>query len=71
MTYGYDPYQGVDQFYNDTAQKNITAPITRWLRDQTKLDFIDVRLPDGHVVRAITRDCYLKAYSEGTVLKDA
>lgn len=57
MTYGYDPFRGVEQFYDgDVPSKEYTAPLTHWLRDTTKLDFVDISMPDGHVIRAITKD---------------
>jgi hypothetical protein len=69
--YGYDPHQGVEQFDNCEIDKTRTAPITRWLRDAEKLDFADYRLPDGHVIHAITPDTAAEAYPEGQRLPDA
>jgi hypothetical protein len=66
----YDPHKGVEQFYDCELPPNHTAPITHWLRDSTGLHFLDVRLPDGHIVRAVTQDTIDQAYPNGEVLPD-
>lgn len=53
MTYGYNPYRGTDQFYDCDLPYNSTSPITFWLRDNAKQEFFDVKMPDGHIIRAI------------------
>lgn len=68
--YGYDPHKGSEQFYNCNLPADRTAPITRWLREATKLDFGDYLLPDGHVIRAITPETAAEAYSASVRLPD-
>lgn len=70
MSYGYDLHQGGEQFYNCVLPEDRTAPITYWLRDMTGLHFLDVRLTDGHIVRAVTQDVIDDIYPEGIVLED-
>lgn len=65
--YGYDPHQGVEQF-NEAPPADATAPVTYWLRDMTSMDFVDVAMPDGHVIRAIGRDVAEECYPSGKVL---
>lgn len=71
MPYGYDPFRGTEQFYDCELPVDRTAPITFWLRDETKLPFADVQMPDGHIIRAIygaTVDLYVER--GGRVLPD-
>lgn len=67
----YDPYRGTEQFYDCQIPVDATAPITFWMRDYAKQDFRDVKMPDGHVVRAIygeTVEIYVKR--GGVILPD-
>lgn len=71
MIYGYDPYRGAEQFYDCDLPGDRTAPVTFWLRDHAKQNFVDVKMPDGHVIRAIygeTVDMYVER--GGSVLPD-
>ena len=71
MAYGYDPYRGTDQFYDCALPTDRTAPITFWMRDNANQDFVDVKMPDGHIVRSIfgeTVDMYVG--NGGVVLPD-
>ena len=54
MVYGYNPFRGTEQFYDCVLPQDETAPITYWLRDQTGVNFVDVKMPDGHVIRSLT-----------------
>ena len=69
--YGYNPHKGTEQFYDCGVPAEYTAPLTRWLRDTTEADMGDYRLPDGHVIRAITPDCAAEAYPGAVRLSDA
>ena len=69
--YGYDPLKGTEQFYDCELPTQTTAPITRWLRDVAKINFHDFRLPDGHVIRAITPETALECYPGSEILPDA
>ncbi|MGL4640555.1 MAG: hypothetical protein ACRCVX_12610 [Shewanella sp.] len=53
MSYFYNPYQGIEQFYDCNLPANNTAPVSHWLRDFTGEHFVDVKMPDGHVIRSI------------------
>lgn len=67
----YDPYRGVEQFHDCDLSADRTAPITFWLRDNAKQDFVDIKMPDGHIIRAVygeTADMY--TIRGGTVLPD-
>ena len=71
MDCGYDPYRGTEQFYDCELPDNCTAPITHWLRDHAGQDFVDVRMPDGHIIRSVygeTVDMY--CIRGGKVLPD-
>ena len=71
MAYGYDPYRGTEQFYDCELPAKNTAPITFWMRDHAKQDFVDVEMPDGHVIRAVygeVADMYVQR--GGQVLPD-
>jgi hypothetical protein len=69
--YGYDPRMGCEQFYNCELPDDKTAPITLWLRDHANHHFLDVKMPEGHVIRAIYGET-LKYYvgRGGIVLPD-
>lgn len=72
MTCGYDPHRGTEQFYNCELPADRTAPITFWMRDHAKFDAVDVAMPEGNIVRAISRDL-AASYVErgGSILPDA
>jgi hypothetical protein len=72
VTYGYDPYRGTEQFYDCDLPTDRTAPITFWMRDRAKFDAVDVAMPEGNIVRSISRDtAALYVERGGVVLPDA
>lgn len=54
MPYGYDPHRGTEQFYNCELPIDRTAPITFWMRDHAHFHAVDVAMPEGNIVRAIS-----------------
>lgn len=71
MAYGYDPFSGIEQFYDCKLPMDRTAPITFWMRDHAGFHAVDVAMPEGNVVRAITTQT-AQIYIErgGVVLPD-
>ena len=70
--YGYNPHQGTEQFYDCEPPTDSTAPITFWMRDNAKLHFVDVRMPDNHVIRSIAGETVaIYVARGGVVLPDA
>ena len=62
MQYGYDPYRGTEQFYDCDLPNDRTAPISHWMRDNAGYHAVDVKMPEGHIIRAIsieTAQCYV------------
>lgn len=72
MAYGYDPHRGTEQFYNCDLPAARTAPITFWMRDHARFDAVDVSMPAGNIVRAISRDLADNVYTPrgGIILPD-
>jgi len=71
MEYGYNPHRGLEQFYDCELPAETTAPITFWMRDNAKQDFVDVKMPDGHVIRSIYGDtANMYVQKGGMVLPD-
>ena len=71
MEYGYDPHRGVEQFYDCELPEHHTAPVTFWMRDNADFHAVDVSMPDGHVIRAVT-PALAESYAErgGVILPD-
>ena len=71
MTYGYDPFRGIEQFYDCELPIDRTAPISFWMRDHAGFHAVDVAMPEGNIVRSIspeTADLYVSR--GGSILPD-
>lgn len=71
MTYGYAPFKGTEQFYDCQLPLERTAPISFWMREHAGFHAVDVAMPDGHVIRALSPET-AAIYVErgGTILPD-
>lgn len=71
MTYGYDPHRGTEQFYDCELPTDRTAPISFWMRVHAGYHAVDVVMPAGNIVRAISPDvAAIYVAKGGSVLPD-
>ena len=69
--YGYDPHKGTEQFYDCDLPNDRTAPISYWMRDNAGFHAVDVAMPEGNIVRAISPEtASLYVARGGKVLPD-
>lgn len=69
--YGYNPYAGTEQFYDCELPTDRTAPISFWMRDHAGFHAVDVAMPEGNIVRAISPEtAALYVERGGNILPD-